>query len=59
MPTPHMPSFMNVLRGAGYATMLAGKDHLSRPPVSAVGMDAAGVDVFARAIDKPRGRKNA
>ncbi|CAJ1373458.1 unnamed protein product [Effrenium voratum] len=52
MPTPHMPSFMNVLRGAGYATMLAGKDHLSRPPVSAVGMDAAGVDVFARAIDK-------
>ncbi|CAJ1345355.1 unnamed protein product [Effrenium voratum] len=53
MPSPPLPTFMSTLRDAGYATMLAGKDHLSNPPFRLQpAMEASGIEDSARVADK-------
>eukprot|EP00747_Dinoflagellata_sp_TGD_P180629 gnl/TRDRNA2_/TRDRNA2_33406_c0_seq1.p1 gnl/TRDRNA2_/TRDRNA2_33406_c0~~gnl/TRDRNA2_/TRDRNA2_33406_c0_seq1.p1 ORF type:complete len:569 (-),score=65.92 gnl/TRDRNA2_/TRDRNA2_33406_c0_seq1:27-1733(-) len=54
--TPPPPTFYSALRAAGYATMLAGKDHLTEK--SGVGVDGSvhakqlGFDTWFRTMDK-------
>ncbi|CAJ1436651.1 unnamed protein product [Effrenium voratum] len=52
MPSPPLPTFINVLQDAGYATMVSGKDHLDRPPLKQKAVEQSGFDVSARMSDK-------